>query len=279
MPKTSPPCIGVGNTAVPSTGGLLPLQAACVSVLRQGSTALNGGVSPIGAPLRSAWPSWLSNAVAKRLWPARTDGDVGLRQAADPASINQVDLLMWFQAAVRLGTAFIRVAAASISPAMMHSWDEDGLSIRRVCPCQQEHAYVMDEYYFWLGKSEFFDADNATQDANIAVRPPSPISDWERPSSLPKMLHWPTQPLMYLHWTRIHCEEFSPSRRSNDAVLYNVGSQRPELSFGGREHDSLLFRLVGAQQKAFGTTSRLTQQSLSLKLLRISHLMIQSRHL
>lgn len=251
MPKTSPPFTGVGNTAVPPTGGLLALQAADVGVLRQSSTTLDEGVSPIGAPLRSALPSWLSNAVAEGSSPAKTDGDVGLQQAAIPTSINQVELPMWFQAAVRLGTAFIRVAAASIPPAMMHSWDEDGLPVQRSCPCEQEHVPVMDEYYFWLEKGEFFNADNATQDANIGVRPPDPTSDWERPSSLPKMLHWPTQPLVYLHWTRIHCGEFSPPRRSNDGVPYNVGSERPELSFGGREHDSLLFGLVGSSTKGF----------------------------
>ncbi|KAF2272052.1 uncharacterized protein EI97DRAFT_237584 [Westerdykella ornata] len=259
VPKASPPFSLTGSASLPKGCGLSPAQAAEFLVTNRQTNSVDQGIGILGTPARSAQRSWLSSSpgVAKKPTdndrPAE-DGDrdspVGLH-ALLPAPDDQVKIPMWFQAAVRLGTTFIRVAAASVPPAMWASRDEESPFVETSCHCGKSHAPVMDEYYFWLEKGEYFNDENAIQDANLGVVPPDPTTDWERDETLPKLLHWPKQHLVHLHWTRIHYREFSPPGRSSEGQPYDPRSESPSLAFNGRRSDSLFFTLFGSANRQF----------------------------
>jgi hypothetical protein len=261
VPKASPPFPIAGNDMLLPGHGLLALQSRDMAVLTGAKNTLDQGIDLLGIPTRSAQPSWLSSRAVDAPTlppvegpledPGNGDPDIPPRRLALPTSDDQIKIPMWFRAAVRLGTTFIRVAAASVPPAIQHRWDEDDSLARFSCACGKIHAPVMDEYYFWVERGEYFKDDNAIQNAEIGVVPPDPTSDWERDASLPKMLHWPKQALVYLHWTRVHCGEFSPPRRSAEGAAHDPGSEKAQLTFNGRNQDSLLFGLFGSATRGF----------------------------
>lgn len=74
---------------------------------------------------------------------------------------------LWFQAAIRLGTSFIRVAAAGVPPAISGESDH----------------FVMDEYYFWLVEGKKFSQWDMVQNADIGMNPSDPSSSsWDPPT-------------------------------------------------------------------------------------------------
>ncbi|KAH8728864.1 hypothetical protein GQ44DRAFT_818552 [Phaeosphaeriaceae sp. PMI808] len=259
VPKASPPYALAGNVSLPKACGLSPAQSTEFVVLNRQINSVDQGIGILGTPARSAQRSWLTSVLAAAettpVDPNPQGDDRGndrtpLR-ALFPAPDDQVKIPMWFQAAVRLGTTFVRVAAASVPPAMWASRDEETPFVETPCHCGNSHAPVMDEYYFWLERGEYFNDENAIQDANLGVVPPDPTTDWERDATLPKLLHWPKQHLVHLHWTRVHYGEFSPPGRSSEGHAYDPGSESPSLAFNGRQADSLLFTLFGSPTRGF----------------------------
>ena len=254
VPKASPPVALAGNISLPKACGLSPAQSAEFGILNRQINSIDQGIGILGAPARSAQPSWLTSVSAATDMTSidpNPQGDNPRLRALLPAPDDQVKIPMWFKAAVRLGTTFIRVAAASVPPAMWASRDEETSSVKTPCYCGNSHAPVMDEYYFWLEKGEYFNDENAIQDANLGVIPPDPATDWERDATLPKLLHWPKQHLVHLHWTCVHYGEFSPPGRSSEGQAYDPGSESPSLAFNGRRADSLLFTLFGSPTRGF----------------------------
>jgi len=76
--------------------------------------------------------------------------------------------------------------------------------------CGHVHPPVMDEYYFWLVNSEYYDprvlnpADPSLyQDVDWGVTPPDMTSDWHRRDRLPQLLTWPKRPMVKLAWCRV----------------------------------------------------------------------------
>ena len=154
-------------------------------------------------------------------------------------------LPLWFQAAVRLGTRFVRVAAAGLPPASAAFAPrplDDG--------CCDDPPPVVDEYYFWLADAEFFpdlnlDPDTAQDaDAGISVLPDSDqTSAWEQPDKLPAMLVWKPAPMVHLYWSRVHHGEFETPGRSSDGLP--TDGTVAQLVFKGRLADSLHFDVTG----------------------------------
>ena len=143
---------------------LEPIQSTeFVSLNRQSSTtAESQGVTLVGDPDWDGRPSLLtavdlSNALTAIERPTAHSPSA---PSAAPVPSKKVSIHpqagefpLWFQAAVRMGTSFIRVAAAGVPPAFSghHS---------------SNHA-VIDEYYFWIVQGKRFSPRTWIQNADV----------------------------------------------------------------------------------------------------------------
>ena len=215
------------------------------------------GLDLLGTPERDARPSWLAP-----LFRMRQDGGGGddgggvilgpsAAASASPLPVPLERLPLWIQAAIRLGTRFVRVAAAALPPAstsfVPREHDEEGTCC---ADCGCVHPPLVDEYYFWLHDARGYTSDDRIQDADEGATPPEMESDWHRPEKLPGLLHWPSIPLVHLYWCRVHNGEFGDPRRSSEALRIDpaslVAGAEPQLDFIGRIGDSLRFEVSGS---------------------------------
>jgi len=160
----------------------------------------------------------------------------------------ELELLpLWIQAAVRLGTRFVRVAAAGEPPA-----SKPFAPCTDAEPCCGEcggaHRPLVDEYYFWLVDTRHFEA--VTQEAEVGSTTTEQTSDWDRPAQLATLLGWPSEPMAHLFWSRVHNGEFQPPRRSGEGLAIDPSAltpgELPQLEYEGRSGDSLRFQVSGA---------------------------------
>jgi hypothetical protein len=209
------------------------------------------GLDLLGTPEHDARPSWLS--------------PVG-PPAPNPGFVTAEPLPLWMQAAIRLGTRFVRVAAAGVPPAAMgfepHKHHDKGcVTCCEECGC--EHPAHVDEYYFWLIEGAYYDNPQLPQGF-----PPVEPDDgyqygfqddfydsvqqqaayWEDPTQLPQLLDWPTQPMVRLAWCRLHNGKFQQPRRSLKGVAVQPGAV--DLKFVQRIGDSLYFEVTGGTAPA-----------------------------
>lgn len=241
----------------PAHPTLIRLQQREPAHLKQVPQPENLGL--MGRPERHARPSWLAPSQTR---PARTpNGSIpGIRDipGADgdngqPSAAGAPQLPLWLQAAVRLGTRFLRIAAAGEPPASA-SFMPPQQAVSACCAeCGRIHPPVMDEYYFWLVDSEYYDpavlnpADSSLyQDADWGVAPPDMTSDWHRRDRLPRLLHWPKRRMVKLAWCRVHNGEFQTPRCTDDGAFLSPGGGQAQLEFIGREGDSLRFTITNA---------------------------------
>ncbi len=246
---------------------LIHLQHREPSHLKQVPQPENLGL--MGRPERHARPSWLAPS-QRQLAPepnGRTPGDNDVEgpplveaaaaatdgdgRSSSPSGSPQLPL--WLQAAVRLGTRFLRIAAAGEPPATSSFMPPEKAVSACCSECGRVHPPVMDEYYFWLVNSEYYDpsvlnpADPTLyQDADWGVAPPDMTSDWHRRNRLPQLLAWPKRPMVKLAWCRVHNGEFQTPRYTDDGAHVNPTGGKPQLEFIGREGDSLRFRITNA---------------------------------
>jgi hypothetical protein len=262
----------------PAHPSLISLQHRELSHLKQLAHPENLGL--MGRPERHARPSW----VAPSQRPIAGGGDPPpnpdnpndgpvIRLAAvapgaangkgdgNPNASSSPQLPLWLQAAVRMGTRFLRIAAAGEPPASSSFMPPPTSPSPCCCDCGRVHPPVMDEYYFWLVNSEYFDptvlnvADKTLyQDADWGAAPGDMTSDWHRPTQLPKLLAWPTKPMVKLAWVRVHNSEFQTPRFSDDGAHVNLAAGEPQLEFDGRQGDSLRFRVTNADALPPGYT-------------------------
>jgi hypothetical protein len=240
------------------------------------------GLGLFAQPERAARPAWLapvpgaSSSVpgagpgpSQPVAQDRAADDVPAADAAPADAVSSAPaadapLPLWLESAVRLGTDFVRVAAAGVPPASAH-FEPHGGHAPCCADCDEQDPPLVDEYYFWLEDSSYFDAvlgtidydedSNAppTQNADAGVPATSPGSNptdetsyWEQPDKLPSMLQWNPQPMVHLCWSRVHHGEFDPPRRDSTGLLVESGTV-PVLRFTGRTGDSLRFEVSGGQ--------------------------------
>jgi hypothetical protein len=235
------------------------------------------GLNLIGTPERDARPSWLT-AVSPYVVPQPNPEPpptprLTLSEPTSLAASNQssasssTNLPFWMQTAIRLGTRFYRIAAAGVPSSAIgfephKNRQEDCVNCCHECGC--EHPAVMDEYYFWLVDSRYYDnpnlpsglplseADDGYQfgfqddlyDANQQQS-----AYWQDSTQLPKLLEWESLPIVRLAWCRVHNGEFQQPRRSHFGVPLQLPLQPGQLSdltFEGRTADSLFFSVSNA---------------------------------
>src|SRR5262249_44017321 len=129
-------------------------------------------------------------------------------------------LPFWIQAAIRLGVRFIRVAAASEPPAST-GFARHHQAGEPVCcvECGKPHPVVVDEFYFWMLDSRFYDTTPQNQ-----TIPQDAEWSWHDANFLPQLLHWDSEPMVHLAWCRVHNGEFKQPRRSFDGVPVTPGT-------------------------------------------------------
>ncbi|SFN24754.1 hypothetical protein SAMN05216386_0105 [Nitrosospira briensis] len=213
------------------------------------------GLGLMGTPDRHARPTWLAplGRPAKNPPPIEEpvnvpvsrpgeNGPTLFQQAAiDRQDANFRSLPMWLQAAIRLGTKFIRVAAGGIPPATTTFEPKCTPSeVSGCCEiCGKLHPAQVDEYYFWLESAHRYDAQEQIPEWGATADDPQ--TDWHRPEKLPGLLHWESERMVHLHWCRVHNGEFQHSRRSYEGVRIDGDAQ---LLFHGRRGDSLNFEVI-----------------------------------
>jgi hypothetical protein len=226
------------------------------------------GLGLMGTPDRHARPNWLAPVLSEStkrpprdddngngdddippipiLASAPTDNPSFLLALAPHNSqlVTTSELPMWLQAAVRLGTKFIRVAAAGIPPATTTFEPKCDSSEPSTCCriCGKLHPALLDEYYFWIEESSYF--DEKEQVAEWGASADDPQTDWHRTEELPSLLHWDSKRMVHLHWCRVHNGEFQQPRQSYEGVRLTDGAM-PQLEFTGRSGDSLQFEVIG----------------------------------
>jgi hypothetical protein len=258
------------------------------------NNSLPEGLSLIGTPSRDTRPTWLapvtvsqttnnsggggggsSSNTSKVAPTAQSEKEASqsyaivkadstktqMVSATDVAGISTLQSIpLWIQAAVRLGSRFIRIAASSLPIADPYGPYQDGATCCK--QCGQPHPPVMDEYYFWLENAHYYDVKDVNppngQDADIGVTQATsqsgqptdirttqsdPQSSWEDPTMLPTLLQWPSEPLIHLFWTRVHLGVLENPHRSVEGIQLNSGDV-PDLEFTGRDYDSLIFTVT-----------------------------------
>ncbi len=235
---------------LPPHEGLKLLQAREPSTMTR-LDPTRDGLGLLGTPDRHARTTWLAPLGRETAEPTPIPG------APDviPRSDANESFPMWLEAAVRLGTNFVRVAAAATPAATTDYTPQCGVAHTTECcaQCGAVHPAHMDEYYFWVDVSEEYrpveqiaewisSQHLADADAGVAI----PETAWHDPEALPGLLHWKPRKIARLNWCRVHNGEFQTPRRSAHGVEVNVAAnQIPDLTFTGRVGDSLSFDIEG----------------------------------
>jgi hypothetical protein len=247
------------NSGLPSHSNLTLLQKREPATMSFVNLPVEG-LGLLGTPDRHARLSWLaplrgpgtpdSTTTNQPRVPGTTsDGDANI-----PQNHANTEFPMWFQAAVRLGTKFIRIAAAGMPSGATNYMPKCNLSDSSLCCdiCGKAHPALVDEYYFWIEQSEHYESrEQVAEWGAIPDNPQAgiigdPQSDWHRPETLPGLLHWESQPMVHLHWCRAHNGEFQTPRKSSEGVpLALAAGADPQLQFSGRTADSLSFVISG----------------------------------
>jgi hypothetical protein len=211
-------------------------------------TLLNRGTAPPGAS-STATPTTEVRAVIKT-------------PTADAES-QPSDLPLWLESAMKLGTRFLRIAAAGVPPDGLRFAPHAAEPLKRCCnECGEEHPMLVDEYYFWLVDTRFFsydddtDAQNGT-DASFSGSYQFGFQDsfydpyqqqsaeWDDEDTVPKLLaKWQSRPAVRLAWCRVHNKQFQQPRKSEGYVA--VDSDTPDLVLLGRAGDSVYFKVSAA---------------------------------
>ncbi len=211
----------------PQHPGIALLQAKEPSVLEAlpaPSPEPDHGFTLLGVPDRHARPSWL---------------------AAPSLSESTSKLPYWIEAAIRLGAEFLRIAAAGL-PMGAATFDPplDGDSHGCCTECGVIHPPHVDEYYFWLLPTQYFEEKPQNADVELGAPSESGKSAWHDKNKAPKLLSWDSKPKVHLLWARVHNGELKQMRRSAEGVMMTPDTT-PKLQFVGRIADSLLFEVEG----------------------------------
>lgn len=209
------------------------------------------GLGLLGTPEHSDRLSWLAPVTFGN--PVTEEGNGPAEDTATNVPTADVELPLWLRAAVKLGTNFVRVAAAGLPPAagrFVPRAEQDKVADDCCADCAHDGPAVVDEYYFWLAETKFFSDTDAVQNADVGVvvendpvQTAEQTSDWHRPDQLPGLLNWEPESMVHLYWSRLHHGEFEPPRRSTDGLI--ISGDPGALTLAGRVRDSLRFAVSG----------------------------------
>lgn len=220
----------------PSNSGVMLLQNREQEAMQVLNPAREG-LGLMGTPDRYALPSLLA--------PLKTVSSGTQQDVIGSRNINAMPgSPLWLQAAVKLGTKFIRVAAANIPPGSLSAAPKCNSEENSACCCEcgKVHPVLVDEYYFWIEESKYFEEQE--QNADWGVTGSDKLSDWHRSKILPGLLNWNSKPKVLLRWCRVHNGEFQQPNQSYAGVRVNSFTAA-ELVLSGRVGDSLFFNVTG----------------------------------
>jgi hypothetical protein len=163
----------------------------------------------------------------------------------DPTPAPDGTLPYWIEAAITLGARFLRIAAAG-EPSGAACFEPREGQAACCCECGKVHRPCVDEYYFWLAESDYYDLP-PEQDADLTSATGDGLSQWEDPATFPQLLAWDPGPMVHLYWCRVHNGEFGQLRRSSQGVALdptNLATPGPStLQLRGRVADSLVLAI------------------------------------
>lgn len=243
-------------------------------------SATREGLGTLGSPEYATTPTWLT--------PVRQPADTTPQAAAGPDAVAAAppggtiqalaraaangsaaqSLPLWMESAIKLGTRFVRVATAGVPSAAL-GFTPHGDTERSGCcaECGGDHPVRMDEYYFWLTKSQYYAYTDETdaQDGGDASFTGSyqfgfqdsyydqyqqQSAEWNDEAQVPSLLaRWQPSPAVRLAWVRVHNGEFGQPRTSDGYVAIK---DEPDLVFLGRAGDSLYFQVSGSAPRPAG---------------------------
>jgi Tc toxin complex TcA C-terminal TcB-binding domain len=248
---------------------LEPLSAPPQSTTRE-------GLGVLGTPEYADSPTWLaavsqpttgggsgspsSGPAAPSSGPATPGSSVhSLAQAAATGGAQSYPLPLWMESAMQMGTEFVRVAAAGVPQAALRFVPHgDEPSNTRCCECGRDHPVLINEYYFWLVSSQFYEYND---DTDATGNPDAPFTgsyqggfqdsyydafqqqsaEWNEEDQVPSLLaKWEPSPAVRLAWCRVHNGQFGQPRKSQDYVAIDAPA---DLVFLGRVGDSLYFEV------------------------------------
>jgi hypothetical protein len=240
-------------------------------------TAPREGLATLGSPEYAARPTWLAAVPQASASPGGGGGSTGggtgtaptpsravpaLAKAAADGSSQHVSLPLWMESAMKLGTRFLRVAAAGVPQASLGfepHHEEPRTACCRECGC--DHPVLVDEYYFWLVDTQFYtytDQTDAQSNPDISFVGSYQFgfqdsyydpfqqqsAEWQEEDQVPSLLaKWQPNPAVRLAWCRVHNGQFGQPRKSDDYVAI---SEPADLVFLGRGGDSLYFQVTGS---------------------------------
>jgi hypothetical protein len=262
------------------------------SAVASAPPAVTPGAAAAGAAPSSAPPSPIAN-VASPPAPAATvittvpAGRPGIDPASVAGGVTKTalsvvvgagatpSLPLWMQAAAELGTAFLRIAAAGLPPAAL-PFAPHPRNGHQGCSgeCHEDHAWLIDEYYFWLIPAEIYVYTDETDQQNLGdasftgsyqfgfqdsfydqVQQQS--ADWDEEDQVPQLLaKWQPMPAVRLAWCRVHDGQFGQPRKSDLALQVQDAPSASDLVFLGRSADSLYFAVSNSAPAPAGYTDK-----------------------
>jgi hypothetical protein len=242
---------GLGTLGSPESASE---QSWLAAVPQQATTNNGGGQS--GSNQTPSTPS--SGAPAATLTSAPT-----LARAAAVASTQPQNLPFWMESAVKMGTKFLRIAAAGVPEAALGFEPHHGDGHNKSCcrECGKDHPVLVDEYYFWLINAKIYiytDDTDAQTNPQVSFsgsyqfgfqdsyydRYQQQSAEWNDEDQVPALLaKWEPQFAVRLAWCRVHNGEFGQPRKSEGYVAIDDPG---DLVFLGRAEDSLYFQVSGS---------------------------------
>jgi hypothetical protein len=240
------------------------------------------GLATLGTPEYATQPTWLAavpqvNARTTQTASAPTGPTApagpepsavtpntaqSLVQAAATGNTQPQSLPLWMESAMKLGTRFVRVAAAGIPQAALrfapHGEEPDTACCHE---CGHDHPVLVDEYYFWLINTRLYsytDETDAQESADAKFsgsyqfgfqdsfydQVQQQSAEWNDENQVPPLLaNWQPSPAVRLAWCRVHNGEFGQPRRAEECIGI---AHPPDLVFLGRGGDSLYFQVTGS---------------------------------
>jgi hypothetical protein len=134
-------------------------------------SATREGLATLGTPEYAARPTWLA-AVPQPSGSTGGGGGSGGGAGGTPPAPNSVPALaknaaaggstpvslpLWMESAMKLGTRFLRIAAAGVPQAALGFEPHEGEPRTACCrECGCDHPVLIDEYYFWLVDTQYY---------------------------------------------------------------------------------------------------------------------------